>query len=82
MNILKNLSLIFLCVTISTIANAVEIPREIAGIELGSDIADYPDIEYSNYLKEVVVMDWHGFRKGIISYGICESPGNISSNCG
>ncbi len=77
MNILKNLSLIFLCVTISTIANAVEIPREIAGIELGSDIADYPDIEYSNYLKEVVVMDWHGFRKGIISYGICESPGNI-----
>ncbi len=54
-----------------------EVPHEIAGIKLGSYIEDYPDIEYSNYLKEVVVTDWHGFRKGIISYGICESPGTI-----
>jgi len=54
-----------------------EVPHEIAGIKLGGDVSDYPDIEYSNFLKEVVVVDWHGFRKGIISYGICESPGNI-----
>lgn len=54
-----------------------EVPHEIAGIKLGDDISNYPDFEYSNFLKEVVVTDWHGFRKGIISYGICESPGTI-----
>ena len=26
----------------------------------------------TNFLKEVVVTDWHGFRKGIISYGTCK----------
>ncbi len=76
-NILKFLSLaVFLCISTNHI-QAAEVPTEIAGIKLGSDIADYPDVEYSNYLKEVVVMDWHGFRKGVISYGICESPGTI-----
>lgn len=55
----------------------VEAPHEIAGIRLGDNVANLHEIEYSNYLKEVLVMDWHGFRKGIISYGICESPGTI-----
>ncbi len=58
-------------------AYSTEIPREIAGFRLGEDITEYSDIEYSNYLKEVVVTDWHGFRKGIISYGICAYPGEI-----
>ncbi|MDJ0623895.1 MAG: hypothetical protein QNJ17_13080 [Desulfocapsaceae bacterium] len=52
-------------------------PSEIAGIKLGSKVNDYPDFEVSNYLKETVVMDWHGFRKGIIFYGICHDPGTI-----
>lgn len=55
----------------------IEVPHEVAGIKLGEDIADYQDIEYSNYLKEVIVNDWHGFRKGIIYYGVCDSPGII-----
>ncbi len=77
MNILKILSLVaFICICANYV-QAADVPTEIAGIKLGSDIADYPDVEYSNYLKEVVVMDWHGFRKGVISYGICESPGTI-----
>ncbi len=50
---------------------------EVGGFILGSDVTEYPDIEYSNYLKEVVIYDWHGFDKGIISYGICDSPGEI-----
>lgn len=58
-------------------ALAFHAPLEVAGIKLGSDIADYPNVEYSNYLKDVVVTDWHGFRKGYISYGACESPGTI-----
>ncbi len=56
---------------------AKEIPITVGGFVLGSDVTDYPDIEYSNFLKEVVVYDWNGFDKGIISYGICDSPGEI-----
>lgn len=48
-----------------------EVPHEIAGIALGTSIDDYPDIIRYNFLKEVVVTDWHGFRKGVISYGTC-----------
>lgn len=58
-------------------AAAVEVPHKIAGIELGTSVEAYPDFEFSNFLKEIVVMDWHGFRKGVISYGICHSPGVI-----
>lgn len=58
-------------------AGAVEVPSEIGGFKLGEYITDYPDIEYANYLREVVVNDWHGFRKGIISYGTCAYPGQI-----
>jgi len=52
-------------------------PLEVGGFKLGTDITDYHDIEYTNYLKELVVNDWHGFRKGIISYGTCAHPGEI-----
>ncbi len=54
-----------------------EAPHEIAGIRLGGDITDYPHLEYSNYLKEIVVTNWGGFAKGMISYGICDSPGKV-----
>jgi hypothetical protein len=59
------------------ILQAKEVPVEVGGFVLGSNVTDYPDIEYSNFLKEVVIYDWHGFDKGIISYGICDSPGEI-----
>lgn len=49
-----------------------KVPHEIAGIALGSNVNDYPDIIRTNFLKEVVVTDWHGFRKGVISYGTCK----------
>jgi len=52
-------------------------PTEIAGFRLGEDITEYNEIEYTNFLKEVVVTDWHGFRKGIISYGTCAYQGEI-----
>lgn len=55
----------------------LDVPNEIGGFALGSEVSDYPDVEFSNYLKEVVVTDWHGFRKGIISYGVCDKPGTI-----
>ncbi len=54
-----------------------KMPVQVGGFVLGSDVTDYPDIEYSNFLKEVVIYNWNGFAKGIISYGICDSPGEI-----
>lgn len=53
------------------IAANTNTPISIAGISLGSDVKSYPDIVDSNFMKEVVVTDWHGFRKGVIGYGIC-----------
>lgn len=63
--------------TLPALSLAKEIPVTVGGFILGGDVTDYPDIEYSNFLKEVVVYDWNGFAKGIISYGICDSPGEI-----
>lgn len=52
-------------------------PKEIAGIVLGSQVDAYPDIVRSNFLSDVVITDWHGFRKGVISYGTCRYNGQI-----
>lgn len=66
---------IFICLLILTLpfsTSAENVPRGIAGINLGTNVKDYPNIIQSNVLKDVVVTDWHGFRKGIISYGTCK----------
>jgi hypothetical protein len=73
----KYILFVFLVSIIFAVPSYSATPHAIAGIELGSGIEEYPDFEFSNFLKETVVMDWHGFRKGIISYGICDSPGTI-----
>ncbi|MBW1635156.1 MAG: hypothetical protein JRJ68_02665 [Deltaproteobacteria bacterium] len=56
---------------------ARDAPLEVGGIALGSSIDTYPDIIQSNFLKEVVVTNRHGFRKGIISSGVCKYEGEI-----
>lgn len=74
------LCLFFIFLTCTAYSHAKEqqtIPTELGGFILGSQVSDYPDIEYSNYLKDVVVTNWHGFRKGLISYGVCDRPGTI-----
>ncbi len=52
-------------------------PLEVGGFKLGSSIDDYDFISYHNFLKEVVVRDIDGFRKGTIYYGICDRPGEL-----
>ena len=52
-------------------AEAVEAPDSVGGITLGTSIDSYPEIVRTNFLKEVVVTDQNGFRKGVISYGAC-----------
>ncbi|MDW7771556.1 MAG: hypothetical protein SCH71_01575 [Desulfobulbaceae bacterium] len=53
------------------------VPYEINGFRLGASIDEYDFITSHNYLKEVVIENIGGFRKGEISYGVCERPGEI-----
>lgn len=72
------LPIIFLLFTPHVIYAADEnVPHEINGFRLGAPIDDYPFIQNRNYLEEVVLEDIGGFRKGIISYGVCDRPGEI-----
>jgi len=79
MNCFRQLAvgLLFMLCLWPGLLNAGDAPQEIAGIVLGSNVATYPDIVQSNFLQEVVVTEWHGFRKGIISYGTCRYNGQI-----
>lgn len=53
------------------------VPHQVGGFTLGSDINDYPEVVDSNFLQETVVTDRYGFRKGIISTGVCKYPDQI-----
>ena len=75
--IFRGLLLVICMVLSSGSVSADNAPHEIAGIALGSQVDSYPDIIRSNFLKEVVVSDWHGFRNGVISYGSCRYNGQI-----
>ncbi len=66
-----------LCTAFPLFANTEKVPHEIAGIALGTNVNDYPDIVQNDALREVVVTDWHGFRKGFISYGTCKNVNQI-----
>lgn len=68
---------LFLLIPLTGFTAERQRPVQVGGFILGSDVTDYPDIEYSNFLKEVVIYNWNGFAKGIISYGVCDSPGEI-----
>jgi hypothetical protein len=68
---------VFFLLYLGSQATAEKAPTAIAGIRLGSNVDEYPDIVESNFMKEVVVTDWHGFRKGVISYGNCRYSNQI-----
>ncbi len=77
-NVLRWLIILFaISSTPPLLASTDKVPHEIAGIRLGTNIDDYPEIVGTNYLKEVVVTDWHGFRKGVISYGTCKNVDQV-----
>ncbi|MDD3618173.1 MAG: hypothetical protein RBR09_09990 [Desulfobulbaceae bacterium] len=58
-------------------AAADNVPREINGIRLGASIDEYEFLTYNNYVMEVIINDIGGFRRGEISYGTCDRPGEI-----
>lgn len=76
-----SLAVLFCCLVAGSIspapAYADKAPTEVGGFKLGSSVENYDFISYRNFLKEVVVDDVPGFRKGTISYGVCDRPGEI-----
>lgn len=74
--------IIFICLLLilpagDIFADEVTAPLEINGFRLGASIDEYDFINFHNYLKEVVVNDIGGYRRGTLSYGTCERPGEI-----
>ena len=53
-------------------AAAKTVPQGVGGFVLGSHMKDYPEVVENNFLKETVITDWYGFRKGVISVGVCK----------
>lgn len=52
-------------------------PTEVNGFKLGESIEKYDFLSSRHYLKEIVIDDIGGFRRGTIAYGMCEHPGEI-----
>ncbi len=53
------------------------VPMAVGGFRLGTPIDDYEFTSYRNFLKQVIIEDVPGFRKGAIYYGVCDQPGTI-----
>jgi hypothetical protein len=69
--------ILFICLTLlllagDTIGDDITTPLEINGFKLGASIKEYEFLKYRHYLKEVMIDDIGGFRRGSISYGTCE----------
>ena len=47
-------------------------PTEIGGFTLGEELEDLIGIQSSSYLKEIIVTDHYGFRKGFLLIGTCK----------
>jgi hypothetical protein len=78
--IMKKITLLFclfLSVQSSALADEFRVPSSVGGFTLNSQIKDYSVSSYENYLKEVIFTELEGFRKGFITYGVCNRPGEI-----
>lgn len=53
------------------------IPYEINGFRLGAPIEEYEFIAHQDYLREVMIDNIGGFRRGSLAYGTCDRPGEI-----
>lgn len=63
--------------TDSIAATKTKAPMTAGGITLGTAIESYDFKSQDNFVKEVILTDIKGFRKGFITYGTCERQGEI-----
>ena len=75
--IISFLGLALLLPQITIGAGDITVPLEINGFKLGGSIKDYEFLKQRNYLKEVMVDNIGGFRRGVISFGNCEHQGEV-----
>ena len=68
---------LFLLVQSSAIADENRVPSSAGGFTLNTQIKDYGVSSYENYLKEVIFTDLESYRKGFITYGVCNRPGEV-----
>ncbi len=59
------------------VAAGDKVPMSVGGFTLGTSIDEYDFISYRNFLKQVIIDQIPGFRKGMIEYGVCDRPGEI-----
>ncbi|WP_300464714.1 hypothetical protein [Desulfobacula sp.] len=61
-------------------------PLHLGGFTLGEDIKHYQhlinmetcrDVPFNQYLKEGEIISQHGFKSGLIAYGLCDKPNKI-----
>lgn len=61
----------------SALADEYRAPSSAGGFTLNNQIKDYGVSNHENYLREDIFTDLEGFRKGFITYGTCNKPGEI-----
>ncbi len=70
--------LLLTAMTIDNIAVAEEkTPLTAGGFTLGTAISGYKFTSQENFVKEVIITDIQGFRKGFVTYGVCDRQGEI-----
>ena len=79
--------LLFSSVALISGASSAQIPSQIGGIELNTDIKQYEayikprtklPIRFMEYLDEVEISNVPGFKSGYIAYGNCATPGAVA----
>jgi len=68
---------LFVMISADRAISAPQMPMSAGGITLGSTIDGYDFTTHQNFVREVIVSDIDGFRKGFITYGTCDRPGEI-----
>jgi hypothetical protein len=70
--------LLLTAMTTDNIAAAgVKTPLTAGGFTLGTAISDYKFTSQENFIKEEIITDIQGFRKGFVTYGVCDRQGEI-----
>ena len=70
--------LLLAAMTVDDIAAAeAKAPLTAGGFTLGTAISGYNFTSQENFVQEVIITDIKGFRKGSVTYGVCDRQGEI-----
>lgn len=75
--ILLYVLLLSIATTDAMAATGTKAPLSAGGFTLGTAISGYDFVSHDNFVKEVIITDIKGFRKGFVTYGVCDRQGEI-----